>query len=219
MSQERGPKAGQTCIYRHPLKIEPLGSRFRFARADRTRRSNWPDAVSVRSHLHDFSNERHVSRFESRSFDHNGHLNVLVHALEWPKALIKADRTCPSVRSPEARTSRGLTGCIAQTDRMPQYQHPVDSSKQPLATWHVRSIVTGCATASDWFRVLCNFSGAWPDAPVLWPTGRADAPARAARGKNWPDAPATSGSASSLASVHPNDFLLSLFLHVRRSGK
>jgi hypothetical protein len=37
---------------------------------------------SVWSRLCDFPNERHVSRFESHSFDRNGHLNVLIHALE-----------------------------------------------------------------------------------------------------------------------------------------
>jgi hypothetical protein len=37
---------------------------------------------SVWSRLCDFPDERHVSHFESRSFDRNGHLNVLIHALE-----------------------------------------------------------------------------------------------------------------------------------------
>jgi hypothetical protein len=37
---------------------------------------------SIRLRLRDFLDERHVSRFESHSFDCNGHLNVHFHTLE-----------------------------------------------------------------------------------------------------------------------------------------
>jgi hypothetical protein len=61
----------------------------------------WPDAHSVQSLHRDLPDERHVSHFEFRSFDRNGHLKVLIHVLEWPDAQLeltgRANRTAPAL--------------------------------------------------------------------------------------------------------------------------
>jgi hypothetical protein len=45
--KRESPKAGQTNIYKHPQRIEPLGSRCRFARVDQTR---WSDRLNAATH-------------------------------------------------------------------------------------------------------------------------------------------------------------------------
>jgi hypothetical protein len=124
-----------TSIYRHPQHEIVVRDKLVLP-------AHWPDALvvvtgrghSVRSHLHDFPDERHVSRFESRSFDRNGHLKVLVYALEWPNASIKINRTRLGVQSPLIRVADHATRCAACTDWTPQCQCLVDSSKHPLMT-------------------------------------------------------------------------------------
>jgi hypothetical protein len=81
-------------------------------------------------------------------------------------------------RSRTARARETSTGRARLTNRTPQCQRPVVSSKHPHATGRVWSIVTGHATASDRLRVLRSFSGLdrtrWsrdrPDAPVRNPS-------------------------------------------------
>jgi hypothetical protein len=46
-SRERALKTGQATIYKHPQRIEPLGSRCRSARVDRTPWSDRPDAATA----------------------------------------------------------------------------------------------------------------------------------------------------------------------------
>jgi hypothetical protein len=63
--QERSPQTNQTHIYKQLQRIEPLKIKCYCYRADRT-------LCPLR--LRDIPDERHVSRFESHSFDRNGHL-------------------------------------------------------------------------------------------------------------------------------------------------
>jgi hypothetical protein len=161
---------------------------------------------SVWSRLRAFPYKRHMSRFESCSFDRNYHLNVLIHALEWSDAPIKIDRTRLDVRSPLIRVADHAIGRAAWTDRTPQCQRPVDSSKLPLTTWRVRSIVTGRATAFDRpFAFIVPLvpdqtrrSLEWPDAPVINPSHTPDCCC------HWPDVfghtETTSGHLSDLRS-------------------
>jgi hypothetical protein len=86
-----------------------------------------------------------MSHFESHSFDHNGHLNVLVYALQWPDAPIKIDQTHLGVRSP-------------------WFMFLTTRPNVPLE-------LTGRHSASVWLIPVSthswpNMSGrAWPDAP------------------------------------------------------
>jgi hypothetical protein len=105
-------RSRSTSIYRSPQKNKVVGSRNSHTRGDRTRHS-------VRSLHRDLPDEHHVSRFESRSFHRNDHLNVLVYALEWSDAPIKIDQTHLGVWSPLIRVADHMTGRAAWTDRMP----------------------------------------------------------------------------------------------------
>jgi hypothetical protein len=159
-----------TSIYRSPQKNRAAGSRNSHTRGDRTRHS-------VRLLHRDLPDKRHVSRFESRSFDRNDHLNVLVYALEWLDAPIKINRTRLGIQSPLIHVADHATGRAAWTNQTLQCQRPVDSSKLPLMTWCVperatasdRSFAFAVPLAPDWTRR----SSEWPNAPVINPSPRA----------------------------------------------
>jgi hypothetical protein len=109
----------------------------------------------------------HVAPVQRRTPDLNGRLSART-VTKRPDVLLNrpdtpiAQRLCPRCTD--------QTHC--RTDRTPQCQHLIDSSKHPLTIRHVRSIVTGRATASD-----RPFAFAIPLAPD-----------RTRRSREWPNA-------------------------------
>jgi leucyl aminopeptidase (aminopeptidase T) len=80
--QERLLGAGQRVFIEAPERIEPLAHEIAKHRVTGCAGPVRPDAHSVRSLHRDLPDEHHVSHFEFGLFDRNGHLKVLVHALE-----------------------------------------------------------------------------------------------------------------------------------------
>jgi hypothetical protein len=212
---QEGPLgAGQQVFIGAPKIIESLAHETATLGVTRRADPAWPDAHSVWSLHRDFPDERHMSRFEFCSFDRNGHLKVLVHALEWPDAPIKIDRTHLGVRSPRFAllTTRSNT-LLELTGR-----HSASVRSIPVSI-HTRP------NASGW---------SWPDAPPrpidpsrslsLWRlTGRAGPANDRTRWcktlvtHTWLPLPLTgrirsTETASSSASGHPSDLRSPPFL-------
>jgi hypothetical protein len=156
-----------TSIYMSPKRIEPLAHETATFRVIKRAGPAWTDAHGIRSLHCNLPDKRHMSCFEFRSFDHNGHLKVLVHALEWPDAPVtktgRAGHAQPARVKPRPDALLELTRWVTPSVRL-------ESSKHPRTTECVRSIVTERATASDRPHVFHSFSRAWPDALVQNPS-------------------------------------------------
>jgi hypothetical protein len=149
--QERPLGAGQQVFIGAPKRIEPLAHKTATFGVTGPAGPAWSDAPHVRSLHRDLSNERHMSRFESCSFDRNDHLKVLVHVLEWLDASIKNDRMRLGVRSLQIRVANHAIGRTAWTDRMRYTRRPVRVQK-------------GSREGFSWPDA---FDCDWPDAPSV----------------------------------------------------